>query len=190
MKIKGSAVYLYVILFTFFVAAASIFLADYFYLFWICCVGILIIEIIIVAPSRNQMITFFALVLSFAFEFLLEYLFAPFSSITLAVIVEISISLLVCFLLIYKYELFGWWIKSRDVKTTLSEGLVLKYFKRFILPIDFAMLGEEQIRVWTGIDLNLMYQVYPFLKLLAAAGLFLLLFILFKSKEEPERLFK
>ncbi len=182
--------YLFAVLFTFFVAAASIFLTDYFYLFWICCVAVLIIEVVVVSPSRNQMIVFFAVALSFIFEFVLEYTFAPFNSITTAVLAEISISLFVCFLLIYKYEVFGWWIKKRDLETTLSEGLVLKYFKRFILPIDLAMLAEEQLRVWTGFDLNLMYQVYPVLKLLAAAGLFLLLFLLFRSKEEPKGLFK
>ena len=178
----------YITAFIFFIALASVFVPEHFFIFSSCFLAILVIEIIVVRPTRNQMAVFFIVLGTFIIEFLLLLIFRPLSSVLSYLLLQLSIPVL-CYLgIAFKHQIFGWWIKERELKTSLAEGILLKYLLKFVIPLEALAIVEELIFIWTDINLNIIYANYSWIKVLIAAGLFVLLFELFKRKEEQVKL--
>ena len=152
-----------------------------------CFCAILIIEVLVLNPSKNQLAVFLIIFSVAASEFLLLLLIRPSLSILSYLVLQIFTILLTITLLIYKHEVFGRWLKERELKTTLAEGVIIKYFQFYGLPLEFLAITEETVRLLSGFDTNFIYPNYSWLKVTFTAGLFLLIFTMFaeqgKTKE-------
>lgn len=178
----------YITAFIFFIALASVFVPEHFFIFSSCFLAILVVEIIVVRPTRNQMTVFFIVLGSFVIEFILLLIFRPIGSVLSYLLLQLFVPVF-CYLgIVFKYQLFSWWIKERELNTSLAEGVLLKYLVKFVIPLEALAILEELIYIGTGINLNIIYANYSWIKVLIAAGLFVLLFELFKKKEQVKLL--
>lgn len=178
----------YITALIFFIALAAVFTPEHFNIFSACFFAILVIEILVVKPSRNQLAVFIIIAAVFATEYITLSLLRPLSSISVYLLLQLTTIVVCYFMLVYKHEIFGKWI-TRDVKIRLAEGVILKYLKYYGVPLELLALLENFGRVYLNLDVTIVYDNYSWLKVLFAAGLFLLVFELFKAKEERKTLF-
>lgn len=171
----------------FFVALAAVFTPEHFNVFSACFCAILIIQICIIKPTRNQLSVFIILASVFIIEYAILVAFRPLPTVSSYLLLQL-VALASCYVaLIYKHEIFGGWI-TRDVQVRLAEGVLLKYLK-YGAYLELLALLEDCFRVYLDVNVRIIYDNYPWLKVVFATGLFVLLFELFKTKEEPKRLF-
>lgn len=173
----------YITALIFFIALAAAFVPEHYSIFMACFVAILVIEILVLKPTRNQLAVFFIIFVVVGVEFLLLYFFRPLPSIFLYLVLQISTILLTTVLLIYKHDLLGWWIQEREVETTLAEGVIIKYLKFYGLPIEFLAITEEALWALYGLDIGIIRPNYALLKVTFFAGLFFLIFTMFTEKK-------
>ncbi len=173
----------YITALIFFIALAAAFVPEHYTIFMACFVAILVIEILVLNPTRNQLAVFFIIFVVVGFEFVLLLFFLPSLSIFLYLALQVSTILLIIILLIYKHEVLGWWIKEREVETTLAEGVIMKYLKFYGLPLEFLAITEEALWFLFGLDMGLIRPNYAWLKVTFSAGLFFLIFTMFTEKK-------
>lgn len=159
------------------IAIASVSMPNHYQYFSLFFVLVLIVQLVILSPPKDVTRIFFIILCSFLIEYGLLELTQLFDSFYPYVLLQMAV-LIGCVKAI-EYQINS--IKSGKhkigIKTLVSSWTVIKFLKRYALPVEVLVLAESFT------NLNVIYDLYPYLKVAVAAGLFILLHELFKTKE-------
>lgn len=165
--------------FIFVTAIMAIALPNYYQIFFVLFLLVLLTQIVLLKPNKNQLSVFIAILLVISFEYIVASNIVNKVSDTFFFCIQILLTSLYALVLMFRGFFMQWLLKNRTYRLFAGEMVLIKFFAFYAIPVDVLMLFDH-LFVGKGV----IYQYFEYFKVGVVVGLFLLFFDLFKKGDK------